>query len=425
MLAKSFIIKQHSPLVHFLANQEPEPTLRATEVGSKLDKFLFEKWKKENNNDVIEVFKDYGKYIKGYTKAKAEGMINDIENEKDLEKKNKLVANLDTVWHLDYKLEIEVESINDNINVKTENINIINSKKKSVFTNNKIKLTFKTWHAKLEDEIAKHIEEFFILHSFGTRSNKGYGNFYLDGWETIKAKIPIGSFYKENFFKDNTSSNDIDKKIMDEYKKLKSGINFNEKYIKSKLFLYALENGMRWDKRWIKNGLKNLIDSKNLPNLKQEKKEPNDYFGNTINFRVDNGGEDKNTWDDVDQFKGKYAFVRIFLGLTEHWEFLTTDNNVKYRVKPVLVNANGFKLERFQSPLTFKVFDKHLYVLVNDIPKELFGKEFEFHIEEKQINDRKEKGKIGGSLSIPYNFNLKDFCDTVLPALGFTKKYKQ
>ena len=41
-----FILKQHTPLIHFQHDQDGA-TLRATEVKPKLDRFLIEKFKEE------------------------------------------------------------------------------------------------------------------------------------------------------------------------------------------------------------------------------------------------------------------------------------------------------------------------------------------------------------------------------------------
>ena len=97
-----FTLKQHTPIIHFQHGQVGA-TLRATEVKPKLDRFIYNQWLKEKNNDAEVVFKTFGHLTVGYTVDKMKKEIEKYDKMDDAKKK-KYLENFK--WALDYKVRI-------------------------------------------------------------------------------------------------------------------------------------------------------------------------------------------------------------------------------------------------------------------------------------------------------------------------------
>lgn len=406
MYCLKFTLKQHTPLIHFQHDQDGA-TLRASEVKPRLDRFLISK---------LQMLTPDGK-IKNEFKA----WFNSTDHKS-----------------LNYKLKI-VDNDPRSINEREGEVTLIPPNKENTILSNSVYLRFLILKEKLRTEIENNIEEFFILNSFGKRNNKGFGSYYVFKekdfitWDKLKAKLPAGSFIKERFIQRKISKVDF----RDEYKKitefqrvLKSGINYND-YIKSKLFVYSIKKNIRWEKRWIKKELKKLIDDKVLPSKLKSRKAPNDWC-KTLDINSKNGSCSNNDWVDHKGFDNNYYFIRILLGLTEHWEFLTVDYNLKYKVIP----ENG-DVERFKSPLTFKVFEDNIYLILDGEPSNLSRYPFKFKVQQKvkDINGKwtdsgypiylKDENDQELTLFPPvinHDYNLTDFISICIEeSLGFTK----
>ncbi len=212
----TFTLKQHTPLIHFQANQSGA-TLRATELKPKLDKFLIKEFEKEGI--------DYSSYlISGQDRA------------------------------LDYKVTIEPDMSNPKgIDEKNPLFfgNMGDGKDKEFKNNpNNFEITFFSFNTKLVETIKNYFEAFLANTNFGTRQSKGFGGFYID-------KKPFDSSlikYKVYSFSSNLNSWDKDIKLF--YSFLRQGINVprgrNLFYSKPAIFLYAKNRGWEWDKKAIK-----------------------------------------------------------------------------------------------------------------------------------------------------------------------------
>jgi len=407
-------LKQHTPLIHFQHTQDGA-TLRATEVKPKLDRFLIE----QHFGGILK-FDDYKPYL-----------IGDVVS---LEKewKTKQTEKDKTEWlygqklAFDYKMRISCRG-----NIFTDEIVIIPpNKERTVFYENTT-LTILIYNKFLLKILEDNINPFLVNTSFSKRSSKGFGCYYPDKmtWEEVKNILPKNTFVKLNV---------VDKNVKRSYQYIsrlnriiKSGVNFNG-YIKSKLFVYLVNKKIRWDKRWIKKELKNLIDTSELPynlKVKHNKNEPNDWYKN-LDIKTDNRYGSNNTWEDAPEFEKNYVFARALLGLSEHWEFLTTNDNYKYKVIP---EEPTEEIERFKSPIIFKVFDRNLFILTEKIPSVLYNKAFQFkvQIKKKDGRDWKDDGEpiyfqfndVRQTLKTPTNFDVNDFLNECLPAenLNFTK----
>ncbi len=389
----NFKLKQHTPIIHFQHDQSGA-TLRASELKPKLDKFLI---KKLRLTKIITIDSKEKEVPKSEYKH---WFIN--------EGKEHLALN--------YKVKI---IDNDKRPLKGQVVILPPTQEQWVLSKG-ISLEIKTFYTDLIKEIKRHIDLFFCLNNFGKRQNKGFGCFYPEYLSVDKfvnkLKEDRGNLYKYNILlKDNlqTSTYFYDMVISKKWGELKSGLNIfwthSPIYKKSKVFEYLEDNSLRWDKRWIKRQLKNFINKGSLSeDLLQRKYDPIDL--NNVNSWEDTNGEE-------------YRFGRAMLGLAEHYEFQTTDRDIKYKV--IISNDN---IERFKSPVTFKVFNQSIYAIVEDVPENMFGASFDFKVQKKKKIDSewKDVGRIINiteDLKTPFDkeFDINDFLDNHFPSVGFKK----
>jgi hypothetical protein len=407
-------LKQHTPIIHFQHYQKGA-TLRASELKPKLDKFLIAKFKSQGI--------DYEKLLIGNGKHPALNYkVKVIPNKNidhflplplKLDPRSKRSSNL--VNYLETKLGIDVKILapspffgnSDKIRFNGDNVDInrtqVDSLILAIYSRDEIQLKFIAWDNNLLKEIEENICLFFLKNNFGMRQDKGFGSFTVS---KINDKIIIldvnelrSTFVKKSINPFNDFSQ-LFTFILDEYQLLKSGKN-HPVYQKSKLFEYFIEkHNIRWEKRFIKQ---RINSSKILHKNLYFERDPIDVENKTNN--------DYNDWNDHQ--KNTYGFIRALLGLAEYYEFLVDDygnpdRNYKYVVsikhKP---KPNKEKIERFPSPLFFKIIDGVVYLGLTDIYKEIFNEEFEFKLKLKGDKDNRENNL--GSLYVPKQFDLKDF----------------
>lgn len=347
------ILRQHTPLIHFQADQAGA-TLRASEVKPRLDKFIVNELKTINP----EIYKEY----------------------KDDISKNNFPLNLENKFCSPYKLKIFNESKSKKIMCRTYiNKNEQNNIKKknkiplsgvSYFGDNyavksdKIRLIFFSYDEKILNLIKAVIPYVFIYNNFGTRQNKGFGSFLPENINSreiekiLELKYPV--YFKP---RNNTQENPLEF-IHKEYQILKSGISYPKK-TSSKLMNYFKRKNVVWEKNKIICFLKENNYSLKGPKVVPPKKE-------------------------------HYKYVRALMGLAEHIEFLKEkpkDNKDKIvvKIKDNTMDENDF-IERFYSPILFKVFNKNIYLLPElGLIEKIFNREFKFTVTEPQNRQSKEK----------------------------------
>lgn len=253
-----------------------------------------------------------------------------------------------------------------------------------------------------------------MTHNFGSRQNKGFGSFtvkYIDGNEINFVEKELNPyFFKKSIFT-NTDFNKLFEFILSEYQLLKNGKG--HPYKKSELFKYFINKQIRWEKRYIKQQINvNKILNKEL--FYDKKATPIDIDDKT--------SEDYNAWEDKQ--KNKYKYVRALLGLAEHFEFNIFaeskdkngnwikekyyDSNKKYLVAiEHIPKSGGEKIQRFPSPILFKIINGSVYLGINHSYKRLLGEKFEFHLKLK--GDIKDTKKNIGPLFVPDEFDIEDF----------------
>ncbi len=342
-----FTLKQHTPIIHFQSDQSGA-TLRATELKPKFDRFL----KKYAFNDSFE---EYKAFLIGYD-----------------EKKKHSKKDFDWKEAFDYKIKIFNQA-----NTLSTPKAYVNPKKetdktayqspyfaevsKSIVANTKIKIEFFSFNQNLTKILETYKDAFFVYENFGTRQSKGFGSFLRSDIEENQIKEILLKHSNRCFFLATYKDyQDAFLKIDTFYKKLKMGIN--NPYYKSLLFRYMCDvDNVGWEKKFIKKNFPEVIHGEHQPIVCKDDKH--------------------------------YKYIRVVLGLAEHNEFRPKPPS-KEQVK--IKSSDG--IERFKSPITFKVFNGNIYLLFNDSYKQILNKEFIFSLNKKEQ-----------TISSPKEFDLYKF----------------
>ena len=386
----TFKLKQHTPIIHFQHDQHGA-TLRATELKPKLDRFLIKKLGLTTGTGDKEVPKD--EYKSWFINQGKEHLALDYKVRVDLINKNfragevVLIPPVRDPWVLSEGVVVYITSFH------TTFLDLLRDN-----TGNPSKL----------------LKEFFVLNNFGKRQSKGFGCFYTENTsiDFVENTLKQFTLFKRNSSLRFESYNDRNNPnyfysnlISRDWYRLKSGKNHNG-YEKSRIFNYLEENDLRWDKRWIKRQLKVLIDRRDLTYDLKYDTDPID-----INNR--------NSWED--EGNEEYRYGRAMLGLAEHYEFLTTNGNYKYQVI-----IDGGNIERFKSPITFKIFDKDIYAYCHNVNDKIFNQTFKIKVQ-KKVKRGREFIKDGEPIEIEETiitpnlseFNLSEFCEEYFPTIGY------
>jgi len=279
-----------------------------------------------------------------------------IENIKDILYKK----NTNGSKSIDYKVKIEQNfSIPQEINSRESlffgNMGDGNDKKYKSYPN-KFKIEFFSYNSKVLEAIKNNFEAFLANTNFGTRQSKGYGGFYIDG-KHFDTKLIVHKVY-------SFSSNNWERDIKVLYSFLRQGINLpNRKgtrfYSKPAIFSYAKSKGWTWDKKAIKQK----------------------YFSDRLEQQ---SGE-------AVEYKSNASYIlRDLFGLSSDQSWMS------YRAT---ISKENRKIERFKSPINFKIIDNHVYFWANETVQQVLDKEF------KVLSNKKGDLK----LKTPSEFSFEDF----------------
>jgi len=328
-------LKQHTPLLHFQYDQQGA-TLRATELKPKLDKFILDK--------------------------EGDGVLKDFAADPSDDEKGAL----------DYKLRISAEKVEEYVVASSmpkhirEELDRINQKylsdapyfadnpylKKGNWEESRRAVMYKniqvevfSFHERLVELVEKHLPYLLTYENFGTRQSKGFGSFSLEGTTVKEYEEMILQEPKfRNTYHYKSPKSDlafIFKTINDEYKALKSG-SAKER---SQLMEYFKTKKIDWEKPAIKD---NLVKRRMGSEIKKDLSKDN-----------------------------RQKYIRAFLGLAELYEF--PQSGAKINIS--CFDGENLAIEpidRFKSPITFKVFENNIYMLTHEIPPELFDRTFKF-----------------------------------------------
>lgn len=359
-----FQLTQHTPIIHFQSGYEGA-TLRASEVKPKLDRYLLRELKKEdlNPNWFISQEKgalDYklrftlpeGESVQTYlplsrlSSNKVEGLKRDLRRTEELR-------------------GVEILPVTPYF-ANEEWLNKREGQPRLAIQVGRVRGEIYTKHPKLREAIETHLEAFFLLHNFGARQTKGFGSFTLARIGTTS----LGSSRKEiakkmyhNQVLDCLESKADLRFQMDQIRRFHSKIKTGQRGQYSELRIYSHEQSLEWEK--------------------------------PIERRLVGLGTEPGT----QSYEKRY--IRALLGLHGHFEFPQQN-------KRVVVSHD--KIKRFASPITYKPTKDVVYLILSEVPKEMFGAEFTFAYKPQEGKELSEpvytptKQELGGVKDFLYDF---------------------
>jgi CRISPR/Cas system CMR-associated protein Cmr1 (group 7 of RAMP superfamily) len=399
MYKLTFTLKQHTPLIHFQHDQAGA-TLRATEVKPKLDFFIMKKLLNDPDIPDHKIRDEF--YEKAMTKL-PDGNDNPWKNWLVGKGKNEHVA-------LDYKLVIQpVEEewiekfIIASLIPKPKVFDYEREGKKVLdrtpyFADNKplkegkineaklglmlkegkeLKLIFRYIDLDFEKLLNEALPLFFVSTNFGSRQSKGFGCFLPSNISQrelenlLRICFPIA--FRSKQFRD---LKDVFSGIDSIYKNLKSGDRNTESELRK--YFNSFRPVIEWEKPKIQERVAEI---------------------SRMNLRINSETNNR-------------QFVRAVLGLPEifeypdPWKVKAQVNFDKSQVK------NDYEvIDRYGSPILFKVFDKTVYLNGNqkENSEVMLNKTFEFEFTQQGRNCGEIKG-----MKTPKEFNLVEFLEVAM-----------
>lgn len=367
-------LKQYTPIIHF-QSFEDGATLRATEVKPKLDRFLIAKYKLTQKS--VEGIRAKNEYINWFNNS--EKLSLDYKLRIIPRAENKLYLPLAYIGRK--KRDILTEYLNKKVSASIEilsptpyfaNMGILDfdrfgnitdeSKpeelKYALHSRQNIKMVVSSFNTALIRGIGESIAEFFLRENFGARQNKGFGSFLVSEINNEPLSYPHHNFKNLYLAKHQFQNNDVHgifNFITKQYDSLKRGLMGK----KSRLFDYFYRKDIIWEKDL---------------------------------FMALSGYNNRNR-----ETKRNARFVRALLGLTEVFEF--SKNRPSFEVV-----LNNPEIERYKSPVFFKVIHNTVYIRINETPDEILNKSFNYELKIKG-----NANPIKDSISTPDQFNARDF----------------
>lgn len=242
--------------------------------------------------------------------------------------------------------------------------------KKLVWTNPTLTIT--CFIPELQEAICEHLEKFFIVTNFGTMQGKGFGSFLVEGSTvnsvmTLMQEYHLDNIHRVDTCKDFTSQMKFIKQF---YTLTKSGNNSgrDSEYKRSALFKYMHKKNIDNEKAYLKQEGIMVKAGIHEPHNVSEKNNP--------------------------------KYVRIVLGQAP--VITVRERNVKGLRGKVTIKHSANSIDRFSSPLTFKIINNYIYIIPKPIPKEIFNQNYQFT---SKIPNNKETRTLR-TLS---EFDLQDF----------------
>lgn len=338
---------QHTPIIHFKHDQAGA-TLRATEVKPKLDRFILERL-------------GGGDYAEGCVEAKKKGwLIGDGEQRA-----------------LNYQLHIRAEGTPEKYVIASvplhKSAHLFPGKKMlgnaPFFASNepirkgrpedpemrfgqmhtgKICAIFTVRFPELKAKIEECFPKLLVKENFGLRQSKGFGCFLPEDMKRNDFEDIIKELFRvTSYYKGFDTLEDAFKGLDREYKVLKAGLAQDP----SQLNAYAVKRkGVEWEKEVVKEAL---------------------VKGRGRNVKTDMRDDPK---DKRGQRRVKY--LRALLGVAELYEF-PKENSTKVKIK-------GEKIERFRSPILFKIFKESgrgrfwVYLIPGKVSEFIYDQVFTF-----------------------------------------------
>ena len=352
---RTYYLKQQSPMLHF-QHADPHATLRATELKPKLDRFI-EEWMRRDQ----KVIPDEWRMKKDLKKTSG----NDSPDA-DTSKKGALnyrirIINLKGNSVEEPKMGIPYFG---NMGENTQLKMLITAK-------GLVELNIRCYIKELLDIIDKCLPTFFLTVNFGTRQDKGFGSFTLclddkgTPYERKNNEAMLASWNNTKKiycirYKHQTPALRILTDIETLYKLLKSGINFNGVYIKSYLRDYFAEKGVDWDKKALKHHEVAPIVYSAPSHAPSASRADEKYVRGLL------GVGDVHQW-----FSANSNHDRIVTGTNKKGQPV-------YKKENISTESKNSEIKRVPSPLTFKIVENNVYILIEDIDSRVPGSWFTF-----------------------------------------------
>ncbi len=323
---KEYYLQQITPMIHFQMNQTGA-ILRPSEVKPKLDRFIKERY----SNQIKKAW--YSDQEHDAFNYKMSIYAPENEEPKIAEPEKKLFFG--------------------NMGNKEGA-----SKDYTVLYKQPIAMTIICFVPELRRAIDDCIATFFVLHNFGKRSSKGFGGFIIKGTNPLQI-LKNEKNHNMNSFLYMAKQEQMENLMITAgvlYSVMKTGINFGDSYQKG----YVMTMDF----------FKDVSPSKKIGNDKAF-------------MKADMFKPDHNDKGDKVPRADEYLFVRSMLGLADHYEFRKGKiEGTPQREGMIKIESVGDDIQRFQSPVQIKIFDKMICFLpqMNEIPKEMCDKEFSFSI---------------------------------------------
>jgi hypothetical protein len=342
-------LKQHTPIIHFQHDQEGA-TLRATELKPKLDRYLLKKigkeeilannWAKKHSNGSISLTYKVSMLCFDQKDVSIRTRWDDNRRNRETgENERKVKANSYPMIlaNMDWKdSEDEIKNL-----ALAENCTM------NVFS----------FHRDLLRKIEENIAYFFAETNFGNRQNKGFGSFYVSPQSKYGYK-PI----EEAFFYANKSivcwkfKKTDNEGIKNEYKRLFGQIDVIYRLLKSG---YNFPDLPRQGRRLDMSAEKGKFHIYQPGFLKL-------YFLSQKIGSEKRAIKEELLWPAIDKDPNlrKNYYIRALLGITDghdHRGEWDRDRNRLIRRGKIKIENNS--IDRFKSPITFKVIDGFIYMV--------------------------------------------------------------
>jgi hypothetical protein len=413
-----FLLKQHSPIIHFQHDQKGA-TLRATELKPKLDRFIMERLL-DKENIPYDIYEDHvsedGKVERKFItsrmafKRAAKSKPNDSSNWVAMPKWKQFLVGKGHAEHvaLDYRVQVTTDAEPTKFLVASYIPRFVKEDAlrsgyqlmdgAPYFANNeqikkgkfdearpglmlpseaRVSVVFSFLNSDVGEKIKENMVSFLCATNFGTRQGKGFGCFLPEWMDQVQFEEHLRDQFGQVYASPQARSlEQLFKMIEQEYKRLKSG-----------------DRG--------KDGELRIYFNNQRPPVEWEKPELLRALGDIT--RKGNRKYDQNK---------NHKFVRALLGLAEVYEFPHYDN-VKARTK-------NTEIDRYASPLLFKIFKGFAYLLPNEkesLRRQVEGKVFQFEFS--------HRGRSYGSkaeLKVPEDFDLKAF---LAEAMRYNTKWER
>lgn len=348
---KKFPLKQHTPLIHFQHDQDGA-TLRATELRPKIDAWIIERTtginpKKDGNAALEAMLERHPEWLVGGGRALHPALDYKLHIRAEMDKSYLIASFIPKTAREEFDaLRVPyltgVPYFADNEPIKNKQLD---RAKRGIMCKN-IEIEVFCLDTELMSAIEQALPYVFAYNNFGIRQSKGFGCFTLASQEVedFEAILLEHEHYKNSLvysFDKQVRLQQIFGKIDGEYKILKSGFARD----RSQMMEYFEEKGIEWEKPLVK---RELVQNKGVPK------------------RTDYSNDEKR------------QYVRALLGVAELYEFPHDREKIKIACADEDYEEGGTLVERFRSPITFKVFDENIYMLPEEIHDELYGKRFTF-----------------------------------------------